>query len=232
MVPGETTPALELGTPEIQSSIAGQRLIVPIRNTGNVLLKPAGELTLTDASGNEALRQQLAMGSVYAGMETTLEVPLPPALPEGDYEVALDLKDAETAVTASVVPAPVTLSREVEKEDPLAITTATVTPMPAADDVQFAVVSLTVENREMPVNGAQVLLTVTHDGEPVEDFMLANAVTLQQGETSVEQRYIPLTGWAPGEWTFAITLQSVDPQTGATATLLTADIDQTIVIGE
>jgi hypothetical protein len=159
-VPGGTTPAFELGTPEVQSSIAGQRLVVPVRNAGNVLLKPAGELTLTDGTGKEALRQQLAMGSVYAGMETTLEVPLPPALAEGDYDVTLDLTDAETAATASVATAPVTLSREVEKEDPLAITT-TVTPMPAADDVQFAVVSLTIENRELPVNGAQVLLHVT-----------------------------------------------------------------------
>jgi hypothetical protein len=60
--------------------------------------------------------------------------------------------------------------------------------------------------------------------------VLANAVTLQQGETTVEQRYLPLTGWAPGEWTFSVTLQTVDPQTGATATLLTADIEQTIDI--
>jgi hypothetical protein len=230
IVPGETTPGFELGAPEIQTSVAGERLVVPVENTGNVLVKPAGELSLIDDSGAEVFTQQIAMGSVYAGMETTLELPLPRALPEGDYDVSLRLDDVETSAGASIESETVVLARGDENTAPLAISAASVTPMPSADDVQFAAISLTIENHDVPVEGVRVVLAVERDGEPVEEFPLASAVTLQQGETSMEQRYIPIEGWSPGEWTFAVTLHATDPRTGSESTLLTMEIDDTITV--
>lgn len=229
-VPGEMTPGFELGTPEIQTNVAGNRVVVPVTNTGNVLVKPAGELVLTDTSGNAAFTQPFAMGSVYAGMETTLEVPLPAALPEGDYEVSATFTDPETNVQASIPQTSLTVSNEVAAEAPLEITTAQVNPMPAADDVQFAAVSVTVTNRDAPIDGVRVLLNVQRDGEAVEDFVLASSVTLQPGETVIEQRYIPLEGWTPGEWTFAVTLESQNPQTSAEATLATVPVEAPITV--
>lgn len=231
-VPGEMTPSFELGTPAIDGNLAGQRVVVPVINTGDVLVKPAGELVLTDASGMAAFTQPFTMGSVYAGMETTLEVPLPAALPEGDYTVTATFSDAETGVSASVPDTAVALSRDVETDAPLEITSAEVTPIPGADEVQFAAVSVTIENRETAIEGVQVILSVARDGEPVEDFPLASSVTLQQGETVVEQRYIPLDGWAPGEWTFTVTLKSVDPQTSAEATLIPVPVVTSIDVAD
>lgn len=230
-VPGETEPALALGEAGTVVGPAGVRLSVPVENTGNVLLKPAGEVVLTDAAGAVAFIQQVAMGSVYAGMETTLEVPLPTALPEGDYTLTLSLEDRATSAAASTDGQSLTLSREVEAEAPLSIAEASVAPTPDADNVQFAAVSVIVDNREAPVDGVRVLLGVSHDGEPVEEFALAQSVTLQQGETSLEQRYIPVDGWSAGEWTFTVTVQSVDPRSGAEATLLSEDVVDTIVVG-
>lgn len=231
-VPGEVTPSVELGTPQIDGNEAGQRVVVPVRNTGNVLLKPAGELVLTDASGTAVFTQPFVMGSVYAGMETTLEVLLPAALPEGEYVVTATFSDAETGVVASVPETSIALSRDVEAEAPLAISSAEVTPMPAADDVQFAAARVTIENSDAPLQGVQVILGVARDGQPVEDFPLASSVTLQQGETVVEQRYIPLDGWTPGEWTFTVTLESINPQTNAEATLVSVPVDVPILIGD
>lgn len=231
-VPGEMTPSFAFGTPEIQTNVAGQRIVVPVSNTGNVLVKPAGELVLTDASGTAAFRQPFAMGSVYAGMETTLEVALPPTLPEGTYSVSATVSDPETGARATVPATELTLSREIVAEAPLEITAATVTPMPDAGNIQFATVAVTVENRELPVEGVRVVLEVARDGEPVEDFVLASSVTLQQGETVIEQRYLPLEGWSDGEWTFTVTLESIDPQTSAEAVLLTVEVDESITIGE
>ncbi|HLU35460.1 MAG TPA: hypothetical protein VKZ61_06795 [Thermomicrobiales bacterium] len=119
---------------------------------------------------------------------------------------------------------------EVAAEAPLEITTAQVNPMPAADDVQFAAVSVTVTNRDAPIDGVRVLLNVQRDGEAVEDFVLASSVTLQPGETVIEQRYIPLEGWTPGEWTFAVTLESQNPQTSAEATLATVPVEAPITV--
>jgi hypothetical protein len=232
-VPGGITPQFEVGAPEIQANVAGSRVVVPIINSGNTLVKPSGELVLTDANGNAAFTQPFAMGSVYAGMETTLEVPLPPALPEGEYQVTATFTDEETSAEASIAETAVTLTNEVSAEAPLEITAATVNPMPSADDVQFGAVSVTVTNRDIPVDGVRVVLNVARDGEPVEDFVLANSVTLQQGETVIEQRYLPLEGWTPGEWTFTVTLETLDPQTNAQATLLSEPVETSIqVAGE
>jgi len=229
-VPGETSADFTLGTPDIQTEGGLSRLVVPVVNDGDVVVKPAGTLALTDAQGKEIFNQQVAMGSVYAGMETTLEVPLPLTLPDGDYQIALDLSDKATSTTAKLAETSVTLAREGQSQAPVAITKASVTPMPSADNVQFAAVAVTITNNAAPVNGAMVVLNVARDGKPVEDFTLANAVTLQQGETQVEQRYLPAEGWTAGEWSFTLTLESVDPQTGAKTTILTQPIDQTISI--
>src|SRR5690606_2879694 len=125
---------------------------------------------------------------------------MPSALTEGDYEVTATFTDTETNVQASIPQTSLTVSNEVAAEAPLEISTAQVNPMPAADDVQFAAVSVTVTNRDAPIDGVRVLLNVQRDGEAVEDFVLASSVTLQPGETVIEQRYIPLAGWTPGEW--------------------------------
>jgi hypothetical protein len=231
-VPGETTPGVEVGTPEIQGNVAGQRVVVPVNNTGNVLLKPTGEVVLTDDAGNEVFKQPFAMGSVYAGMGTTLEVPLPPALPEGNYQVSMNMSDPVTSLEASAPETEVALSYEAEVEAPLAITSALVTPMPAADDVQFASVAITVKNKDVAVEGVRVVLNVEHDGAPVEEFILTSSVTLQQGETVIEQRYIPIEGWSAGEWTFSVTLESIDPQTNAEAILLDEPIEGSIDVAD
>jgi hypothetical protein len=231
-VPGEVTPGVEVGTPEIQGNVAGQRIVVPVNNTGNVLLKPTGEVVLTDAAGNEAFKQPFAMGSVYAGMQTTLEVPLPPALPEGAYQVSVDMTDPVTELRANAPETVIALSHDAQVEAPLEITTAQVTPMPSADEVQFAAVSVSVTNRDAPMEGVRVVLDVARNGEPVEEFVLASSVTLQQGETVIEQRYLPLEGWTSGEWTFTVTLETLDPQTNAEATLLEVPVETPIMIAD
>ncbi len=231
-VPGPTTPAMELGEPTIQGETGSVLLVVPISNTGNVLLKPAGELTLTDSSGNEIFGQQISMNSVYAGMDTTLEIPLPSTIPDGDYQVTLSLSDDASDAEASLDQVALALVRGTASEAPISLGSTTITPLPDEDDVQFASVSVTIENRDIPLNGAQVVLNVRRDGEVVEDFLLASAVTLQQGETVLEQRYLPITGWTAGEWTFSVTLESVDPTTGAKTTILSTEVDQSISISE
>ena len=231
-VPGNLEASFQLGTPEMATTVVGPKIVIPVQNSGDILVKPEGEITLADQDGNEVFQQPVFMDSVYAGMSTTLEILLPAALPETDYTVSVALSDEATGTTAKSEAASLTLSREVEGPEPLEITTASVAPKPSADDVQFAAVALTVENRELPIEGAQVILSVEKDGKPVEDFVVAQSVTLQQGETTLEQRYIPLDGWSAGEWTFSVTLKSVDPQTGAEAVLLATDVDEPISIGD
>ncbi|MDQ3444284.1 MAG: hypothetical protein M3490_11815 [Chloroflexota bacterium] len=56
-------------------------------NSGNVLVKPSGELTLEDEAGEIVLSAPIAMGSVYAGTTAPLAVGITASVPQGEYTI-------------------------------------------------------------------------------------------------------------------------------------------------
>jgi hypothetical protein len=101
-VPGPRVPALSIGAIAHKMAAGTSFVSFAVTNTGNANLKPAGEFVLTDAHGVEVDRRQVAMGSVYAGNITTLELPYDHLLAAGDYTASLTLTDAATGATAQV----------------------------------------------------------------------------------------------------------------------------------
>jgi hypothetical protein len=99
-VPGKRTPGLAIGAASYKRTPAVASVLVSVTNTGNVRLKPSGELVLTDKVGHEVLRAPVAMDTFFAGNTTEIEVNLPLSLPEGDYSVALDLSDIKAGASA------------------------------------------------------------------------------------------------------------------------------------
>lgn len=229
IVPGDTTAGLSLGEPDVEIDTSTRRLVLPIENTGNVLLKPAGELVITTTDGSEVLRHPIAMGSVYAGHETTLEIGLPPMIPAGEYDVALALGDEATGVQESLH-AQVQVPDISEGATGVVVEESSVTAMPEDSDTQFAAISLSLENRGASLGGVRLVVIVERDGSLVEEYTIGESLTLQPGATLVEQRYVPLEGWAPGEWSFQLRAEIVDPQSGATMPLLEDDIGNPIEI--
>jgi hypothetical protein len=221
-VPGEITQSFELGEPQVERPF----LRIPITNTGNYLVRPAGELTLTDMSGNAVHTSTVEMGSVYAGLSTFIEVALPEQTPPGNYVVNLTLVDEASGATAEVAQAQVTVP---EPTDPTGIS-ATVSIEPNADPIAFANASVTIMNGGTEVPAANVTLTVLRDGEKVEDYPLANNLILPTGETVVTGRYIPADAWASGTFTFQVTVSSVNQRDGSDTVLLTIDVTDSIVV--
>ena len=115
-VPGALSPGFEFGSPEVLTDVTGRLLEIPITNTGNVLVKPAGELRVTTPAGEVVSTTGVAIGSVYGGNTTSVRVALPGQLPLGDYLVTLNLTDEATGATASIRDAPVTLAEPNETE--------------------------------------------------------------------------------------------------------------------
>lgn len=109
-VPGPVRPGFTLGQPRFVQHGTIATLNIPIANTGNILVKPAGTLIVTTPAGTQALQVPVAMLSVYAGLSTRIEVDLPPSFAPGDYQVSLTLKDPGTGATASVTELPATLA--------------------------------------------------------------------------------------------------------------------------
>jgi uncharacterized membrane protein len=108
-VPGPINPGFTLGSPQFHWYGASATLEIPIENTGNILVKPAGTLTVTTHDGKKALAVPVTMQSVYAGSTTRIEVNLPPKFQPGDYTISLTLKDTATGASASIKKAAATL---------------------------------------------------------------------------------------------------------------------------
>jgi hypothetical protein len=55
-------------------------------------------------------------------------------------------------------------------------------------------------------------------------------IPLPVGPTEVRQRYVPPGGWQPGTYDFAITVEAVDPTSGTTTVLATAEASTPVVV--
>lgn len=231
IVEGDTTTSFELGEPEIITTRGGSRLEVPVNNTGDVLVKPIGMVTLTNTDGREVFSADVSMGSVYANLEgTLLAIPLDTSLAGQDYELALDLTDESSGIEVSLEPQTIAFTGEIPEEAPVQIVQSAIEPMPEADDPVYANVDLTITNTGEVLNNANVVLHVHHDGELVEEFMLGSNMIIATGETAISQRYIPAEGFSSGEWTFTLSIETVTTQTNATTLVLDQPLTDSIEI--
>lgn len=207
------------------------RILIPVANTGNVLVQPTGELMLTDANGETVLVVPVAMGSVYAGISVPLSVSLVAQIPDGDYTLSGELTDKETGATASIENGAIAISSEQEAPAQFGIT-ADISLAPDAANPAYADAAVTITNQGAPVANAEVLLDVMRNGEMVETFALAPSIALPQGETVVSQRYIPPAGWEAGSWSFLIRLNVIDPASGSSTNVAVLDTIPAVEVGE
>jgi hypothetical protein len=230
IVPGPEAPSFELGDPALRADGAMPRIEIPLANTGNVLVKPQGDLTLMNEAGDVVLTAPIAMGSVYAGTTVPLVVGLTGNLPDGDYTLSIALRDEATGSTAALDGVPITIDAASSAPAQFSMT-AEVTLSPDTSNPAFANVNVTIDNQGNPAGQAEVLLDVLKDGELIETFALAASLALPQGTTNVTQRYIPPTGWEAGTWSFVLRLNVIDESTNVATTVVTLDSLPAIDVG-
>lgn len=234
-VPGPESPELTIGQPDITQAASTNSLVVEVQNPGNVFLNPSGTVTMTTEDGEPVVSSPVAMGPVYAGTATTLELVVPTMLAPGDYRVSITLEDEETGARAEVSNASVAVAESAEATPPaetVSFETVTIDPLtdPDSDELQAVNVGVTLNNPGEAIPSAQLTLHVMRDGELVEDFPLNSSLVVPTGSTEIQQRYVPLTGWEPGTYSFELTLEAVDPNTGQVTVLATHAIDETIQV--
>jgi hypothetical protein len=210
-VPGQTTAGFEVGDITATTDSGATVIAIELNNTGDVRVRPQGDIRLVDADGKPAVSIPVEMESIYAHDGTTLTVGTTQAMPPGDYTIEVDLSDKETKTKASGTSDPVHIDRAATPvPQTITISSAAIEPGPAADNVQFAVVDATISNSGEPVTNAQLSLLVSKDGDEVERFPISQSLALPGGDTDVNTRYIPLEGWSKGEWTFELLLETVE----------------------
>ena len=228
-VPGEMTSAFELGVP--YSEYLDRRLVIdiPITNTGNTTLRLMGQMTISDASGGVLIDQQITMGAFYQGDETSVRLTLGRVgLPAGEYLVSLSLADSARGIAQSIEQQPVQVPESPADEERVPLAFENIIILPNADPIQFASVALDIVNTAEVIRGGRLVLVVHKDGVLLEEFALAENLTLEQGTTTITQRYLPVTGWESGAYSFSLKLES--GSSGSVQQLLTRDDVATIEV--
>jgi hypothetical protein len=87
-----------------------------------------------------------------------------------------------------------------------------------------------IDNQALPVSNARLTLHVSKDGQPVEDFVLGSSLSFPGGKAEVRQRYLPMTGWTSGVWSFSVTLDVVDPVRGGVTELAMLESPTTVTV--
>lgn len=229
-VPGTLTARFTLQAPGVTVTGGQATLVIPVANTGNVRVRPAGDLAIADADGTSIGTLPIAMGTVFPGTETTIEVPLPAQMAPGTYVVSGTLTDPESKVAAEIPATTITVA---------AVPTPTATPAPITLDpasitavgnpIQFANVSLTINNTGGTIPTGRVTLKVSRDGKSVESYVLAQNQAMPYGTSTIEARYIPASGWQSGVYSFEVQIEAVGAD-GIATVMVDMPLKETITI--
>ncbi len=224
-VPGDEHPGLEIGSVVYRDNALIDSLLIEVRNTGNIHLKPAGSVRVLDPRGETKLDVEVGMDSVYAGTTTMLEIGLTESFDTGDYQISVQLDDHDRGGSASIVDMPFAVVDTAQASAVVRVDEFETVAVRAADDapIQFVDVSVSIENPGTQIANGQVVLHVERDGELVEDYPLTSGTPIETGPLNVRQRYLPMTGWLPGVYSFSVRIESIDPATGETAILAASE---------
>ncbi|MGI8964441.1 MAG: hypothetical protein ACR2GI_08060, partial [Thermomicrobiales bacterium] len=105
-VPGDLEPEFEFGEPTLVQQPSGASIQVPIANTGNIPVYPQGTLTLESTTGERAASIPIAMGAVFAGGDTFLDIMLTEPPSPGQYTLVFSLTDPDSGGAAQSDGAP------------------------------------------------------------------------------------------------------------------------------
>lgn len=229
-VPGETTSGFTVGGVQLTTVENFIQVIVPLQNTGDVRVRPKGDVAIIGPDGKRVASIPVEMESIYAHDSTNLTVSAPGNFPPGKYSVTVSLKDDETGTTAEggVQDVQIAGTGTQAVQSPVTLSQTTMTPGPSADNVQFVSISTTVSNSGDPIANGQLSLIAKNDGKEVERFPISQSLSVPKGDTPVTTRYIPAEGFSKGTWTFDLLLETTDG--GAALVLAQQPIDGQVVI--
>jgi hypothetical protein len=237
-IPGPEKPELTIGEASYSLSTAAAAVQVAVKNSGNVHVRPDAELILSSQDGQEITRSNWKLATIYAGTATFVELALLQPLQPGQYLISLSLSDTEPEFESESRDLPLTVKNVDANGTPIAVAPAiaiesvTVNELrdPRSNALQGADLVVSIDNPAPPIANARLTLHVSHDGQPVEDYVLGSSLSFPGGSAEFRQRYLPMSGWTPGVWSFSVTLDVVDPTTGEVVELTTVQAETTVTV--
>lgn len=239
-VTGEQDARFELGEPTVEVRSAGPTLVIPISNTGNSTVAPAGDLTLDQVNG-KTVTLPVTLGPVLPGVTTTIEMLLAD-IPAGETELRLALADPATGARARITsvtieipdgadgPPPTTTTGDddtpgtyVPDGEPVDITIRNARLTPNGSPVEYVTVTADVVNIGDPVGPVSLVMEVNRNGQVVETVTLVEFASVPRATLGLNTTYTPIDGFTSGLWTFRLRLVDANgdvlAQTGTIAKL-------------
>ncbi len=212
-VPGERNASFEVGDVVLESEDDSIVATVSIANSGNVIVRPTGEVRLLDTEGNVVGVSSVAMSSVYTGTATTLVTGWYGVPASSTYSVAIVLTTdgAAGVVEASFNDLPVTKVEPDATPSPQPLTViASLTPLTRDSPPSMLQLTAEIANNGEPIENARVSIVTYQDGVEVDRYPVMQAVTIPQGTTPVQARYALPGGFTSGTYTFDVTIELGD----------------------
>lgn len=210
-VPGDVAVDFQIDDPQVIVNGGQSAIQFFVENTGNTRIDLVGSVSLSDASGTVVFEGDMILGPVYMGQITTVQAPMSSVPAPGvGYEISYSFEDRETGAAQSSDAVAIEVPEDESGRSGDSIQFENVSIEPNAEDIAFANVSVDVVISQSAQRSSRLTLSVYHNGEFVEDFVLADNLSLPIGSTTVSQRYIPATSWESGTYSFSLKLESVN----------------------
>lgn len=233
-VPGEIHPQFSIEDIRIASNPTWSGVEAKIVNSGNVLVRPEGRITVNKPDGTPFLTNEISFGAFYAGQTGIIQTGFSDRLPAGDYLVTIELRDPDTGAKAIVENQQIATTTggdiTAQEAPPVAFSAVSGKLEPNSHSPQFLNVSATISNSGDAVEDAQLSLRATRDGKLIENYVVVSPLALPTGETDVSTRYVPVGGWQSGTWTFSLNVETLDRQTGIAQVLATISLGDPVTI--
>jgi hypothetical protein len=231
-VPGDRKPAFELGDVTLENREGIMIADIGITNTGNVIVRPQGEVRLLDASGTTVGVAQVALDSIYSGTTTDFIVAWDKVNPSDTFTVQAELTNDEGSLTVSQdYPNLIPFSSDPNPTNTgptLTITNAKFEPLTKDNPPTTLQLDATVTNTGEPIENARVSIVTYQDGVEVDRYPILQAVTINQGSTPIQARYALPGGFTKGTYTFEVTIELGD--IGTQTVLVTQKLDYKVTV--
>lgn len=232
-VEGDVSPGFDIGDIRLEADEDRVTAEIDLRNTGDVRVRPQGEVSIMDAGGELVTTIPVDMRSIYARDETTLRRRVPALVESGTYDVTVSLRDPDTGIqadsTARDLAVEIAEPEEPAEASPIQIVDVTILASPSEEEIRQVSIDTVLNNTGDAITTAQMSLLVRRDDELVERFPVSQSLSLPRGTTEINTRYIPLDGFSSGTWTFELLIESVAPD-GTATVLVSAPIDGELVL--
>ncbi|MCO5217361.1 MAG: DUF916 domain-containing protein [Thermomicrobiales bacterium] len=215
VIPGEAQPAFTLPDASLEDREGLLIASVSLENTGNVIVRPRGEVRLLSPDGTVLGVSSLELLSFYPGTSSSFLAAWKNVPQSETFTLQVVLANEDGSVTVQeTFPDLVPTLPQMETAQSTGVTlgfpSAELTPL--TDDNPPSMLQLTAEiaNNGEPIENARVSIVTYQDGVEVDRYPVMQAVTIPQGTTPVQARYALPGGFTSGTYTFDVTIELGD----------------------